>query len=184
MNSNSSFKQIAIPIVSSVLGALIVVLGSSALGLFRKTISDTQVREVAKNFINDESSRNVLLDKMKQAHEFKGEKGEPGVQGERGPPGKVLALVIVKEGKIESSSDGVSYDPNTGIVSFPNPENLKFVPLISDFGERDHDAYRTATHFLRNDFTAPNKFKVWRTSLDTGDRNMPPDSFAAIALGL
>jgi hypothetical protein len=93
----------------------------------------------------------------------------------------ILATLIVKGSSIASHSDGVEYDPNTGIVSFPNPENRMFVPLISDIGNAID--YETETHFLWRDFNEGNKFRVWRTPLDTSNVNSPPDSFTAIVVG-
>lgn len=95
--------------------------------------------------------------------------------------GKVLAIVNVKGTKLVSSSAGVSYDSSTGVVTFPNPESMPFVPVVSSYG--NGVIYSTETHFLRSDFTAPNQFKVWRSPLDTSNRNSAPDSFTAVAIG-
>lgn len=179
-------KEITIAVVSSVLGALIAFLGSSAIGLFEKTISASQIQEVAKSLVDVDKHRDVLLDRMERSGRFNGPKGDPGLKGPPGPPGpqgpgaKVLAMVTVKDGQIESKSGGVSYDSASGIVTFPNPENLRFVALVSDVG----GAYITETHFLRKDFAAPDKFKVWRKPLDTSNKNGPPDSVTPIAVGV
>lgn len=178
-------KQITIAVASSLLGALLAFLGSSAMGLFHKTISDSQILGVAQSIVDNENYRGVFLEKMEKSGKFKGPQGMVGPKGLVGPPGppgpgiKALAIVSVKGGKIESSSKGVSYDSKTGIVSFPNPENLKFIPLIADIG----DTYMTETHFIRNDFVSPNQFKVWRTPLDVTARNQAPGYFTAIAIG-
>jgi hypothetical protein len=92
---------------------------------------------------------------------------------------EVLAAVRVQDGTIVSSSDGVKFDRATGIVTFKNPGNLQFVPVITDF---ENNAYITETHFVREIVTV-DKFKVWRKPLDTGARNGPPTSFTAIVVG-
>ncbi len=92
-----------------------------------------------------------------------------------------LAALTVKDGKVVTSSDGVNYDPKTGVVGFPNPRRLKFVPVISDTaGDPDH--YITATHFIRQIGVA-NQFTVWATDLSTGDYNLAPSNFTAIVIG-
>jgi len=122
---------------------------------------------------------------------LKGDKGTQGVRGLRGYTGKIslanlgfktLAILSVKNGKVEYGTNGVEYNAVTGIVSFPNPSDLKVVPIISDFGDGGH--YMTTTHFLRSGSVSRNNFQVWRSPLDTGDRNSAPGSFTAIAFGI
>jgi hypothetical protein len=49
--------------------------------------------------------------------------------------GRILAIVKVKEKSLVYKSDGLSFDSNTGVVSFPNPNHLVFVPVVSDSRE-------------------------------------------------
>ena len=92
-----------------------------------------------------------------------------------------LAALTVKGGKLVRASWGVTYDPATGVVGFPNPLNLTFVPVISDLaGSPDH--YLTTTHFIR-EIGESTHFRVWATALDTGNRNFPPSDFTAIVIG-
>ncbi|GAA6138185.1 hypothetical protein NBRC116583_19320 [Arenicella sp. 4NH20-0111] len=175
-------KEIIIAIVSSILGALVAFLASSSLGLFEKELSDTQVRKIASIVVNEKNHRNVILDNMDASGNFKGPQGRAGPQGIQGIPGpgiKALAILTVKNGNIEYSSSGVTYDKTSGIVEFPNPDNLNVLPIVSDLGS----GYMTSKHYIRQDFTIRNKFKIWRTTLDTGDRNSEPASFTAIAVG-
>jgi hypothetical protein len=104
-----------------VLGALIAFRGSSALALFEKTISASQIQEVARSLVDVDKHRDVLLDRMERSGKFAGPKGDPGPKGAAGPPGpqgpgaRVLAMVTVKGGQIESKSIGVRYDPASGV---------------------------------------------------------------------
>lgn len=176
-------KEITIAVISSLIGALIAFLGSGAMGLYEKNITVSQIQGVAENIVNNNNYRNAIIDQMAKSGLFKGTKGDVGPNGEVGPsgPDNVLALITVKDGKIERFSNGVSYDAKTGIVSFPNPKKLNFVTVVSDFGS--HGIYSTTTNFLRKDFESTEKFKVWATPLDTSGRNSKPESFSAIVIG-
>ena len=91
---------------------------------------------------------------------------------------RVLASVHISGG-IVSGTNGVTYDAASGVVTFPNPDNLLFTPVISDYNVSH---YSTTTLYVRQ-VTGNNQFQVWRTTLDTGDRNYPPGSFTAIVVG-
>jgi hypothetical protein len=93
-----------------------------------------------------------------------------------------LAALTVRGGKLASSSEGVSYDSETGVVSFPNPRGLHFVPVISDAAPNDTPHYITTTHYIR-EIGSTNQFKVWSTALDTTDRNYAPSYFTAVVVG-
>jgi len=94
--------------------------------------------------------------------------------------GGVLATLIVKNRTLHSSfPDTVTYNSSTGLVTFPNPENLSFVPVISNIQEL---YYNTSTHYIR-EINPPNQFRVWNTPLDTGGRNSAPYSFSAVVFG-
>lgn len=97
---------------------------------------------------------------------------------------QVLAVVTVFERELVEarSSQGVGYNPTTGVVTFRNPERSDYVVVLSDFGTIRSDlAYRTQTNFLRT-FENASTFRVWSTTLDTGDRNAAPDGFTALVL--
>ena len=94
-----------------------------------------------------------------------------------------LAALTVKEGAVVSNSKDVKYDIHTGVVTFPNPKNLRFVPIVSDLAPKSHADYITETHFIR-DIETTNQFRVWSKALDTGARNNPPSNFTAIVIGI
>jgi len=87
----------------------------------------------------------------------------------------ILAALRVSNGKLLWSTNGVTYDASSGVVSFPNPKKYHFVPLISN---EVNNKYATETHYIRS-IDIPNKFQVWNTPLDTGGRNRAPVSFTA-----
>ena len=94
-----------------------------------------------------------------------------------------LAALTVRAGQLEAHSDGVSYDPEKGLVTFPNPRSLAFVPAVSDTATKGGpDNYITTTHFIR-DIGRSNQFTVWSKSLDTESRNYPPSDFTAVVAG-
>lgn len=63
-------KDIVVSIVSAAIGAVLAVIGSGALGLFKGTITDGQVEMVAKHIIDTETERNVLLLRMEKSGKF------------------------------------------------------------------------------------------------------------------
>lgn len=92
-----------------------------------------------------------------------------------------LAALTIREGVAISSSKDVNYDAPTGVVTFPNPKKLRFVPIVSDLGKGPTD-YITATHFIQD--IGANQFKVARVALDTGGRTSPPSGFTVIVIGI
>jgi hypothetical protein len=44
---------------------------------------------------------------------------------------KVIALGSVQAGKLVSNSGGIEFDAGSGRITFPNPNNLTFLPLVS-----------------------------------------------------
>ena len=92
-----------------------------------------------------------------------------------------LAALTVKGGKLVSSSSGVTYDAASGVVVFPNPWDLSFVPIVSDTAGGPAD-YITSTNFIR-EIGPAHQFRVWSTPLDTGSRNAAPKDFTAIVVG-
>jgi hypothetical protein len=95
-----------------------------------------------------------------------------------------LAALQVKGGVLVSSSSGVTYDAQSGVVVFPNPWKLRWVPILSDtanVGAPTPD-YITTTNFIR-EIGPANQFQVWSTPLDTSNRNYVPKDFTAIVVG-
>ena len=84
-------REILIGVVSSLLTAFVAVVLSTGMGLFEKTLSDSQIQEVAKLVVDTDNYRQVLLGHMKNSRDFvgppgeKGDKGEAGIQGVPGP---------------------------------------------------------------------------------------------------
>jgi len=91
-------REIAISVISSVVGALLAFAASVFMGAFVKTVSDTQIRELAASVVNVQSQREVLIEAMDRSGLFKGkgERGEQGKQGERGPVGPPGQSVLVR----------------------------------------------------------------------------------------
>ena len=92
-----------------------------------------------------------------------------------------LAALQVKGSQLVSSSSGVTYDPASGVVVFPNPWKLRFVPIVSDTANGANN-YLSTTNFVR-EIGPANQFRVWCTPLDTGNRNFTPTDFTAVVLG-
>lgn len=100
--------------------------------------------------------------------------------------GRVLAIIDVVGREIKYGSPGTSYDPDTGVITFSNPNKLDYVPLITDYGVNAYNKnYLTSTNFIFPNFVSPNKnqIKIWETPLDTGDKNNAPVSFTAVVVG-
>lgn len=97
---------------------------------------------------------------------------------------QVLAVVTVLEARLVSgqSSTGVRYNRQSGVVTFPNPDNSEYLVVVGDYGAIRSDLeYRTDTNFLRS-YLSSTEFRVWKTTLDTGDRNAAPNGFTALIL--
>lgn len=93
--------------------------------------------------------------------------------------GRILAMIHIKNGMLASASPGVSFDQGSGVVSFPNPKSLSFLPLISDSKDAP---YITGMHWIKA-ILPPDKFIVRLKAMDTGDRTYPPDNFTAVIVG-
>jgi hypothetical protein len=93
----------------------------------------------------------------------------------------ILAAATVVGGQLDpaNSSHGVAFNQATGILSFPNPNNLKFVPLISD---THAVAYITSTCWIKE--IGPANIVVWQSALDTSGRTWPPTDFTAVIVSL
>lgn len=93
---------------------------------------------------------------------------------------EILAFFVVHQGQLQRSTPGVSY--NSGVITFPNPDKLSFVPVISSLKE-SHVDYLTTMHYVNSAKVSDNSFKVWRTTLDTGARHAAPTSFVGTVIG-
>lgn len=97
---------------------------------------------------------------------------------------KVLAVVTVIGSRLVTtkSTTGVRYNRQNGVVTFPNPDNAEYLVVVSDYGTaREELEYRTDTNFLRSQLSST-EFRVWKTTLDTTDRNGAPNGFTAIII--
>lgn len=92
---------------------------------------------------------------------------------------RVIASISVQDGRFVSGTEGSKYDGDTGIVTFNNPSNLPFIPVISDISSQE---YITTTHFIK-EIIGYNQFRVRQTPLDTTDRHSQPKGFTAIIIG-
>ena len=68
-------KDFTMAIVSSIVGGLVVFLASHSLGLFEKTLEDSQIEAISSNFVDDENLRTTLLKKMEDSGNFRGDDG-------------------------------------------------------------------------------------------------------------
>ncbi len=98
----------------------------------------------------------------------------------------VIASILVRNGYMEiGSSSVVDYDSSSGLVTFDNPGNRNFVVLVTDY-QQGNVNYRTATHFVLSYNVNPqpdiSNAQIWRTTLDTGGRNFPPQNFSAVVI--
>jgi hypothetical protein len=97
--------------------------------------------------------------------------------------GRSLAMVEVKNGSLSFGSEGVSFDPRTGTIAFPNPKRLMFVPVISHLDDNPPlRPYSTETHYIQQ-MEVPNKFTVRSKVLDTGERAGAGHGFTAVVIG-
>jgi hypothetical protein len=92
--------------------------------------------------------------------------------------GGLLAAGTIRGGQLVASTAGVSFDPVSGRISFPNPGGLKFVPVTSALSPNSQ--YLTETCYTKS--AGPDYFTLWQGPLDTGGRNHPPtDCMFAVA---
>lgn len=95
--------------------------------------------------------------------------------------GRVLAMADIENGKIVSGSDGVSFDPGLGLVSFQNPRGMPFIPVISRL---TRSAYITDTDWINN-ILPPDKFivKVHPLTNEGAERVGPAHDFSMVVVG-
>jgi hypothetical protein len=94
--------------------------------------------------------------------------------------GRVLAMAVVEQGKlIRQSDDKISFDAGTGKLTFSNPGNLQFVPIVTSATDAPSP---TDTHFVQIPFGADN-FIVRSKVLDTGPRAGVGHDFSVVVVG-
>jgi hypothetical protein len=92
--------------------------------------------------------------------------------------GRVLAIAVVKKSNldIEHSSEGVSFNEKIGVITFPNPRNLKYVPVVSE-------ALENNTQVNRVKDIGQNFFTIVSSSSDTSARLMDAHDFVVAVIG-
>ena len=93
---------------------------------------------------------------------------------------KIIAVLRVVGRKIEYSSKGVTYNESNGEIEFPNPENLRILPIITRHHQSDYDTRTTYIRYING----PNKIQLRETALDTRKNGWDPESFTAVIVGL
>ena len=91
--------------------------------------------------------------------------------------GQVLAVLAVKGGVVVNRAPAaVEFDPATGLVTFPNPNKLTAVPVVSYISA--NAAYATETVFIKEH--GGTTVTVWQGAQDTSGRNHPPIDFTLV----
>ena len=80
-------RDIIIGLVSAVAGGILTLALSGLMGIFDKTITESQLNAVARKIVDIQDRRDVLLGYMEESGLFKGERGPQGVEGAQGPRG-------------------------------------------------------------------------------------------------
>jgi hypothetical protein len=93
--------------------------------------------------------------------------------------GRILAIAQVRGRKLVYANQGTTFDPSSGTVTFQNPMNLKFVPVMSYIST--NNAYATETVYSKS--FGPNYVVVWQGAQDTSGNNHPPYDFTLAVLG-
>lgn len=92
---------------------------------------------------------------------------------------QILAALRVQHHAVVSKSNGVNFDPATGSVTFPNPQNLTVVPSVSYIST--NAAYATETVYFKN--IQNTDVIVWEGAQDTSGRNGSPGDFSLVVVG-
>ena len=96
-------------------------------------------------------------------------------------PGRLLGSLQVRGSKIVSSSYGLTFDFGTGVVTFPNPNNLKVVPVMSSISP--NNVYVTEFGLILGPSHRRLQVTVWQGAQDTSGRNHAPVDFTLIIVG-
>jgi hypothetical protein len=96
--------------------------------------------------------------------------------------GRVLATAYVRNGMLNGklSSPNVKFQA-PGVLTFPNPRNLRIVPLLSVVAEYAA-GYTTSDAYILKDPTSTS-VEIRQGAKDTGNRVFPPHDFTAVILG-
>lgn len=96
---------------------------------------------------------------------------------------EVLAVVTVARSRLDGSrsTPGVSFNRNTGIIQFPNPEGATYTVLVSDINDGNKENYLTETNYVHT-MLSDQTVRIHRTTLDTGNRNAVGNYFTALIL--
>jgi hypothetical protein len=94
--------------------------------------------------------------------------------------GKLLAGLIVQKGVIVSQSNGLTFNLPTGLVTFPNADNLTAYPIVSYISP--NATYATDTVFFKQ--IGNTAVTVWQGAQDTTGRNGSPTDFSLVVVGL
>lgn len=86
-------EKVITSVVASIVTAAIMSVGAIAFNFFTVQLNPTDIPQVARTFVNDENSRDALLDFMARDSDqrfrgLRGEQGSPGKRGEQGVPGE------------------------------------------------------------------------------------------------
>lgn len=93
--------------------------------------------------------------------------------------GQVLAAAVIRGGTVVSHSPGLAFDPHTGLITFPNPNNLTATPVVSYI--TPNAAYATETVYFKE--IGKTTATVWQGAQDTSGRNHPPLDFTIVVVG-
>lgn len=90
----------------------------------------------------------------------------------------ILGSFLIIDGKLNVASEGVTY--NEGLITFPNPKQLPFSPVLTDLGT---GSYITSTHFVSS-INTENSFRLWNTTLSTDGKNSPPTYVSGVIVSV
>jgi hypothetical protein len=93
--------------------------------------------------------------------------------------GGILAAGVVKGGKLVVSTDGVSFDTESGKISFANGKNTPFITIVSAISPNGQ--YLTGSCYTRS--TGPDYFILWQGAQDTSGRNNAPTDCTFTVVG-
>lgn len=147
-------RDIIVAAVSAIVTGLIGFAGANAIGLFKTKVSDSQLVEVARQIVDDQRSRETLIQRMNDSGKFVGPPGPTGPQGSRGVQGEVGAQWTPKfEKEVVAPTD------KPGTIDL----GVKSYCAISRTGT--HHARQACSCFLQTDGKAWKLRSSWDTSL-------------------
>ena len=99
---------------------------------------------------------------------------------------RVIATVQVIDGNVISGPAGTTYDQQSGLLTFPNPNSQPFMPVLTDLQDTQctqGNGCIYGTHFV-HEIVGNNSFRVRRNVLDTQGRVEQSRSFIAAIVGM